>query len=251
MSNPYTVLGLAQGASAEEIKSAYRREAMKCHPDRPDGNKDRFHEVQNAYDDLTKPQASRHEGMSFHDIFEQQFSEVFSQFKRRNSDVQTMVEITMEQSFEGCSFEVRSPSGVKMAVSLPPGISHGQRMRVAGAGEKHDPSLAPGDLYVVVLIAAHERFRRHMADIVTDVEIDAFTAMLGTKVEVTNLDGEKLFIEIPAGTQFGDTVRLEGKGFPHINSAQRGTFHAQIAIRMPTNLNDEQRELVQQISDLV
>lgn len=132
-------------------------------------------------------------------------------------------------------------------VDVPAGIENGQRIRIAGAGHAGEPGAADGDLFVQVLIADDERFHREGNDLVTVLEVPATTAMLGSVVPVETLTGESE-VEVGAGTQHGDTIRLRGEGLPSLRSSRkRGDLHVAIKVVTPVKLSDQQREVVERL----
>lgn len=134
-------------------------------------------------------------------------------------------------------------------VDIPAGIENGQRIRIAGAGHAGEPGAADGDLYVQVLVADDERFHREGSDLVTVLEVPATTAMLGASVPVETLSGERE-VEVVAGTQHGDSIRLRGEGLPGLHSgrgSRRGDLHVAVKVVTPVKLSDEQREIVEQL----
>jgi molecular chaperone DnaJ len=131
-------------------------------------------------------------------------------------------------------------------VEVPPGIESGQRIRIAGAGHAGETPGRSGDLYVQVLVADDERFERHGQDLVTVVELSATRAMLGGTVSVPTLDGEQV-VEVGPGAQPGDRLVLSGVGLPSLRGAARGDQHVLLNVLVPQRLNEEQRELAEQL----
>ena len=131
-------------------------------------------------------------------------------------------------------------------VDIPAGIENGQRIRVGGAGHSGEPGAPAGDLYVQVLIAEDERFHREGSDLVTVLEVPATTAMLGSSVPVETLSGERE-VELEAGCQHGDTIRLRGEGLPTLRGSRRGDLHVAVKVITPVKLSEEQRELVERL----
>lgn len=131
-------------------------------------------------------------------------------------------------------------------VEVPAGIENGQRIRIAGAGHAGEPGASDGDLFVQVLVADDERFHREGSDLVTVLEVPATTAMLGASVAVDTLRGER-DVEVRAGTQHGDSVRLRGEGLPQLRGSRRGDLHVAVKVVTPVKLNDEQREIVERL----
>jgi len=134
-------------------------------------------------------------------------------------------------------------------VDIPAGIENGQRIRIAGAGHTGEPGAPDGDLYVQVLVAEDERFHREGSDLLTVLDVPATTAMLGASVPVETLTGERE-VEIEAGTQHGDSIRLRGEGLPSLGAgrgSKRGDLHVAVKVVTPVKLSDEQRELVERL----
>src|SRR5262249_12640863 len=137
-------------------------------------------------------------------------------------------------------------------VEVPPGISDGQRIRLTGRGHAGGRSesgrLAPaGDLYVLVRVRDDERFVREGDDLVTSLSVAATVAARGTTLEVPTLEGQ-VPLEVPPGTQPGETLRLRGEGMPALGRRRRGDLRVVINVVIPRNLNDGQRELLDQLN---
>ena len=146
---------------------------------------------------------------------------------------------------DGRGMEVRLQ---RVKVDVPPGISDGQRIRISGrghAGERGGPS---GDLYVVVRVREDERFLRDGEDLVTVVDVSAPLAALGTTIDVPTLDGD-VPVEIPAGTQPGDTVLLRGRGMPPLQRGRTGDLRVVVNVTIPRRLTGEQRALMERLAD--
>ena len=131
---------------------------------------------------------------------------------------------------------------------MPAGIESGQRIRITGAGHAGESGAPPGDLYVLVQVAADDRFERHGQDLVSVVEVPATLAMVGGKITVPTLEGERE-VEIPAGAQRGETVKLSGLGLPSLRGRRRGDQHVVADIVVPTGLSRQQRKLARQLHD--
>ncbi|HWO48674.1 MAG TPA: molecular chaperone DnaJ [Solirubrobacterales bacterium] len=132
-------------------------------------------------------------------------------------------------------------------VEVPPGIENGQRIRISGAGDAGSSGGPSGDLYVQVLIADDERFHREGSDLVTVLEVTAMTAMLGATLPVETVTGETE-VELEAGIQHGETIRVRGEGLPGLrNPRRRGDLHVAVKVVTPVELDDEQRELAERL----
>ena len=133
-----------------------------------------------------------------------------------------------------------------LSVDIPKGIADGQQVRVSGRGHAGARGGPAGDLYVAVNVPADERFERHGDDLLTRVDIPFTDAALGTTVEVPTLD-EPEQMKIDAGVQPGTILRLRHKGLPALRGRRRGDLHVLVNVMMPSNLSDEQRELLAQV----
>ena len=138
----------------------------------------------------------------------------------------------------------------ELTVRVPAGIEHGQRLRMRGEGEGGFGGGPPGDLYVVVHQAQHPVFDRQGNDLYRRLEVSMFQAALGQTVAVESLiDGEQP-LEIPAGTDTGEMIRIKGLGMPKLRSGRRGDLYVQLVVRTPSKLNKQQRELLRQAMEL-
>ncbi|HET6832091.1 MAG TPA: molecular chaperone DnaJ [Solirubrobacterales bacterium] len=132
-------------------------------------------------------------------------------------------------------------------VEVPAGIENGQRIRITGAGDAGTAGGPPGDLYVQVEVEPDQRFHREGADLVTVLEVTATTAMLGASLPVPTVTGVAE-VELEAGVQHGDTIRLRGEGLPVLGNAQRrGDLHVAVKVLTPVGLDDEQRDLAERL----
>ena len=134
-----------------------------------------------------------------------------------------------------------------VALDIPAGISDGQRIRLSGrghAGERGGPS---GDLYVVVRVREDERFLRDGDDLVTVVDVAAPLAALGTTIDVPTLDGP-IPVEVPAGTQPGETIVLGGRGMPPLGRGRTGDLRVVVNVCIPRRLTRRQRELLEELA---
>lgn len=134
----------------------------------------------------------------------------------------------------------------EIKVAVPAGVEDGTRLRVVGQGESGTRGGPAGDLYVVVRVEPHEVFERQEADLHLGEAINAFEAALGGEIEVPGLDGP-LRVTFPAGTQYGDTVTLRGKGLPRVKRSGRGDLVVHFRVVVPRKLTAKQKELLQQI----
>jgi molecular chaperone DnaJ len=136
----------------------------------------------------------------------------------------------------------------KLEVSIPGGIEEGTQVRLRGEGEQGLNGGPPGDLYVVVRIKPHKIFRREGNDIVYTLPLNISQAALGANVMIPTLKGEAE-MEIPGGTQSGQSFRLKGKGVPYLRSKRRGDQIVNVFVNTPMQLTKEQQDLFQQLAE--
>ncbi|MBM4343335.1 MAG: molecular chaperone DnaJ [Deltaproteobacteria bacterium] len=136
----------------------------------------------------------------------------------------------------------------KVTVKVPPGVDTGNRLRVTGEGERGGTGQPAGDLYVVVHVQAHPRFRRIDNDLHCDIEVDVVSAVLGGLVGVPLIDGSTERVKLPAGIQPGEQLRIRGRGVPVVNTSARGDQFAHVRVVVPKKLSAEQRALYEQLA---
>ncbi len=147
-----------------------------------------------------------------------------------------------------CGGEGRTIADREYVVDVPPGIEDGSTLRVTGRGAVGFRGGATGDLFVHVRVRPHDRFERHGSDLVA-VQRVAFTqAALGAEISIDTLDGPEL-ISVAPGAQTGDVMRFRGLGVPELRRNRRGDLLVQLEVETPTDLDDEQRELLHQLAD--
>jgi molecular chaperone DnaJ len=142
---------------------------------------------------------------------------------------------------------VEKPSRVKL--KIPAGIADGSRLRSSRNGEAGIRGGLHGDLYVVVHIQEHKIFQREDDHLYCEVPIPFSVAALGGEVDVPTLEG-KAQLKVPAGTQSGQLFKLRGKGIMSVNGRERGDLLARLLVEVPTRLNGEQRQKIEEFAAL-
>ncbi len=138
----------------------------------------------------------------------------------------------------------------RVAVDIPPGIADGQRIRLTRRGHAGQYGGPAGDLYVVVRVADDERFLRDGEDLVTVIDVPAPLAALGTTTQVPTLDGD-VSLEIPAGTQPGETIVMRGRGLPPLSRGRTGDLRVVVNVAIPRRLSREQRSMLEDFAATV
>ena len=136
-----------------------------------------------------------------------------------------------------------------LRVSVPKGVDTGNQLKVRGEGESGVNGGPPGDLIVVIHVRSSEQFIRQGNDLITAVCITFTQAALGVEVNVPTIkDTEEL--QIPSGTQFGDRLRISGKGIPYYNSRTSGDLIVIVEIQTPKSLTAQEKELLETFADM-
>jgi molecular chaperone DnaJ len=137
----------------------------------------------------------------------------------------------------------------KVSVKIPAGVDQGSRLRLTGEGESGALGGPPGDLYVFIDVKPHEFFTRDNTNIICQVPIGFVQAVLGDRISVPTLNGEKT-LEIPKGTQYGDVFKFRGKGIPSLRNGRRGDQLIQVLIKTPTHVSKKQESILREFARL-
>ena len=154
-----------------------------------------------------------------------------------------------EKPCRQCDGEGRLEKPGRIKLKIPAGIADGSRLRSTQNGEAGIRGGPHGDLYVVIHIKEHAIFQREEDNLYCEVPIAFTLAALGGEVPVPTLEG-KAHVKIPAGTQSGQMFKLRGKGIINVNARDRGDLLARVIVEVPTKLNSEQRQKLEEFSNL-
>ena len=206
-------------------------------------------------------------GTGFSDFFEQLFGSRMrgggfrprggfaeeEEFAERGRDIEGDIMVTLEEAMHGSvrSVNVRRPAGRSVKtetyqVRIPPGVTEGQKLRVAGRGEAGSSGGEAGDLYLRVRLAKHPDFEVEDHNLIYEAEIAPWEAVLGAEISVPTLDG-RVNIKIPAGTQSGQKLRVRGRGLP-MRGGPRGDLMVVTQIAVPARISDAEKKLWDQLA---
>ncbi len=281
----YEVLGIDKNATEAEIKKAYRKLAMKYHPDvnKEDGAEAKFKEINEANEVLSDQQKRAqydrfgHQGMNgqggfggrgfggFEDIFgggfgSGGFGSMFEEFfgggnpnrPRKGQDVVNQVIITMEEAFYGKEIKIKLLNGETKEYKIPAGIRHGMDIRISGEGQPGTNGGPNGDYFIRVYIKERNDLERDGDNLYYALKINVVDAMLGKKVEVELFKDETVKITIPELSDLNKMLRVKGKGFPNLNNPQlRGDLYVRLYPTMPKKLNKKAKDALENLKKAI
>jgi len=165
------------------------------------------------------------------------------------ADQEAEIELTVEEAYRGGRRQITlaGPGGRRtLDVTIPPGVTDGQRIRIAGEGGQGSGGGPAGDLYLVVRIAPHPRYRVEGRNIVVDLPVTPWEAALGARVPVSTPGGDAK-VRVPPGTSSGRRLRLRGQGMPDPRGTP-GDLHAVVQIMVPPRVTGRERELFEELA---
>lgn len=166
------------------------------------------------------------------------------------ADHEAGLEISLEEAYAGTRRSVTLGGGEgarTLDVTIPPGVTNGQRIRLAGQGGRGSGGAPPGDLHLIVRIAPDPRYRVEGRDVYVDLPLAPWEAALGTSVPVDVPGGGEVKVTVPAGTSSGRRLRLRGRGLPNPRGTP-GDLYAVAKIMVPRRLSGEERDLFEELA---
>ena len=149
-----------------------------------------------------------------------------------------------------CRGSGKQPETVTLDVKVPAGIDDTMQLCLRGEGESGPEGGQPGDLYVEVRVEEHPLFERQGTHLICEVPVSYSQAALGAEIDVPGLDGQPKRIDVPAGTQPGETFRLRGEGLPDPHGGPRGHLHIEVKVEVPTTLSADHERLLRELAEL-
>ncbi|RST05054.1 J domain-containing protein [Streptomyces sp. WAC07149] len=167
------------------------------------------------------------------------------------ADQEAELPLTVDEAYRGGrrTVTLAGPAGQprRYEVDVPPGVTDGQRIRLAGEGGRGSGDAPAGDLYLRVRIQPDPRFRLDGRDVHVRVPVAPWEAALGATVPVPTPGGGTAKVTVPAGSSSGRRLRLRGEGMPNPRGAD-GDLYAEIRVMVPPALGDRERELFEELA---
>ena len=284
----YKILGLESNkVTPEEIKSAYREQAKKYHPDinsESSFSEERFKDINEAYKVLSTPatkrkydrmwnsnvgkkkkfeESKREEGSVFSNFFKMFFGEQINKTNKsinnkkekvavKGENIETEIDVSIEEAFYGqdkkISLRAQNGKMKTFTIKIPAGIRDGEKVRLIGQGKKGENGGKNGDLLIRVNIKNDKKFSLQGIDLHTDLFITPWEAVLGTKVSVETI-GETIFLHIPQGIESGEKVKIPGKGYKD-GKGGRGELIADVKIMIPKKPTEEEKVFFEKLNQI-
>ncbi len=276
-------------ASVQQIKNAFREQAKKYHPDinkMNPGAEERFKDINEAYKVLSEEKTRKKydrawkskigkrkkvaqsgekkpNGTAMNELFTVFFGNA-NEDKRENvsvtkpnigikgEDIDTEIEVSLEEAYYGLDkkISIRNVDGkiTTFSIKIPKGIKDGAKIRLAGQGKVSSSGGANGDLYIQIKISKNDKFWLEGNDIITNLYITPWEAALGKSVNINSME-ENITIDVPAGSQSGERIRVENKGY-NDGVGGRGNLIAEIKTVVPRQLTDEEQNLFKKLEEV-
>ena len=148
---------------------------------------------------------------------------------------------------QNCHGEGRVYGEETVSIDIPAGVQEGMQLNISGKGNAGERGGMPGDLIILIEEEAHKELQRDGLNVAYDLHISFTDAVFGIQVEVPTIDG-RAKIKIPAGTQSGKVFRLKGKGFPAVNSYEKGDQLVHVSVWTPQHVSSEEKAILEKLS---
>ena len=297
----YKVLGVERSATQDQIKKAYRKLAVKYHPDKNPGDKaaeEKFKEISEAYQVLGNEESRKKydelganwkqyenmgyggqgfqgfDGQGFEGFGSSGFSDFFDMFfggqggggfdfenisfggggrgrtrtrAMKGQDLTASIDMTLREAYFGSQrmFKIGNDT---IKISIKPGVKDGQTLRVKGKGHPGFNGGENGDLLLKIHITQDPVYQRDGDDLIRNINIDIYTAILGGKMEIDTMKGN-VNVPIKPQTQNNSILRLKGLGMPHYGKEGNGSLLLKVQLVLPNHFSEKELDLIKKAKE--
>lgn len=249
MKDYYSILGVGRNATHDDIKKAYRKLSMKCHPDKNGGDDTQFKEINEAYSVIGDENKRKQYDMER----SRGAGGVFGGFRQWQppTNINVKISITMEEAYKGCKKTISTGTHT-YNVDIPKGVTSGKILKLTGLGGGGFNMLGEyvcGDMMLFVDVQNSDKYYLDKDGTVEMMLcIDWLDAILGATMNVKFFD-KKITVKIPKYSQNGGFIVVPKQGFPKFKSDECGNIKVNFIVKMPKRLTTKQIELLNRIKD--
>lgn len=251
----YQILGVSKDSSQDDIKVAYKKLAMKYHPDKG-GNTEHLSQINQAYETLKDTEKRKNydkkfslkEDFNFQNASNDNFTDFFYQnfgyypHKRKNKNIKLQINLNLRDAYLGREIEVgyNLPSGKReyVQVDIPYGFKDGDSLHVGRFGDDSYSSVERGELYLILKINKDPNYLITGKHITLIKNLSVFDLITGTSVSIKLPSEKSINFKIPQGTQNNTTFCIKKHGIPETKVGDSGNLYLQVTGKIP-EINDQ------------